>query len=128
MPGARIGTDDAARVGVPCDDGAAVVRPQGDHFDALLVCAVSVSRPGHVSFNWISAGLNVPPKRAVVSLCWVAGCHLSEWCIKPACYQLRPEARLASATVLIGASACSAGVQQALRPQQESLVALSSAL
>jgi hypothetical protein len=78
-----------------------------------------VSRAGCVSFSWISAGLNVPPKGAFVSLCWVAGCHLSEWCIEPACYQtqLQPEALLASATVLIGASACSAGVQQALTPQ-----------
>jgi hypothetical protein len=78
-----------------------------------------VSRAGCVSFGWISAGLNVPPKRAFVSLCWVAGCHLSEWCIEPACHQtqLLPEALLAWATVLIGASACSAGLQRALTPQ-----------
>jgi hypothetical protein len=90
-----------------------------DPLDARLVCVVSVSRAGRVSFSWINAELSVPPKRAFVSLCWAAGCHLTEWCIEPACYQmqLQPEALLASATVLIGASAWSAGVQQALTPQ-----------
>ncbi|WP_217575194.1 hypothetical protein, partial [Streptomyces sp. GbtcB7] len=43
-------------------------RIPDDAFDALLVRAVGVSRAGRVSLSWISAGSDVPLRRAFVSL------------------------------------------------------------
>lgn len=44
-----------------------------DALDALVVCAVGVSRTGRVSLSWISAGSDVPLRRAFVSLYGAAG-------------------------------------------------------
>lgn len=41
--------------------------------DALVVCAVGVSRTGRVSLSWISAGSDVPLRRAFMSLYRAAG-------------------------------------------------------
>ena len=100
-----------------------------DALDALVVRAVGVSLRWSRLFELDQRGIRCPVEEGVrVAL---RGCGRSprrgveRRAVSRSCSRM---VLLASATVLFGSSACSAGVQQVATPQQESLPVLASAL